>query len=153
MPLRPLLVITGNISVAGGDHHTVQQTKKATDGNKITHNLLHTREVTTDRRAANVVATAYMRKIRGLAALRTPYGALVEAEKLAAVKAMVTSATRDVAAFNERVGPGASAQLTNGILWEHLRGNRLGAVEGWIARRVADKDNVVEQAATALTLP
>jgi hypothetical protein len=146
MPLRPLIVVTGSIHVEGGDTHTVRQAAPKHSGS-ITIN--HTRKITQDRRQANVVSTGYMRRVARLRLLKTPYGSLVDPEKLPAVKELLTSATRDVAAFNA-AHQEATARLTNCLLWEHLRGQRLAAVEGWILRGVSDKVVEVVEVAPAL---
>jgi len=146
MPLRPLIVLTGSIHVEGGDTHKVRQADAQHGGGSITIN--HTRKITPDRRKANVVSTGYMRKVERIRVLKTPYGNLVDPEKLPAVKELLTAATRDVAAFNAMH---TTARLTNCLLWEHLRGLRLAAVEGWILRGINDKvPEVVEAAPTLL---
>ena len=150
MPFRPIIVVTGNVSVEGGDHHSVRQKDVAENGSGVMQTLTHTREVTTDRKAANVVSTEYARRVRLLCVIKTPFGSLFDAADLAAVKDLISSATRAVAEFNTRVGAQATSRLTNALLWEHLRGNRLAAVEGWLARGVAERNEAVLQAAAAL---
>jgi hypothetical protein len=143
MPLRPLIVLTGSIHVEGGDTHKVRQAD--TQHGNITIN--HTRKITPDRRKANVVSTGYMRRVDRLRVLKTPYGNIVDPEKLPAIKELLTCATRDVATFN---AAHSTARLTNCLLWEHLRGQRLAAVEGWIMRGLSDKVPEVVEAASAL---
>lgn len=147
MPLRPLLIITGSIHVEGGDTHSVRQADSVKRGGTISIN--HTRKITPDRRKANVVSTGYMRRIDRLRLLKTPWGNLVTPEKLPEVKELLAGATRAVAAFNTEHA-GGTARLTNCLLWEHLRGSRLAAVEGWVLRGIADKVEEVVQVAPQL---
>lgn len=151
MPLRPIVVITGNVRVEGGDRHSVRQSSTNENDSGATQVLTHTREVTKDRKAANVVSTEFMRQVRLLCTIKTPWGSLVDAVNLAAVKDLISGATRAVAEFNTRVGAQATSRLTNALLWEHLKGNRLAAVEGWFARGVAERNENVMKAAAALT--
>ena len=154
MPLRPLLVITGSIHVEGGDTHSVRQKRgpKHTNG-ASTHTLSHKRTVTDDRRKANVISMEAMRQVRRLRLLRTPFGSLVLPERLAEVKELIADATRRAAEFNASRGPGATARLTNCLLWEPLKGSRLAAVEGWVAGGVAKRAPAVVLAAPHLAAP
>ena len=115
-------MITGSVQVEGGD---ARQTKRTRAGR------VEQRTIAPDRRAANVISTGYARRLRRLCLLRTPWGALVEVERLQVVKELIAGADVDVQAFNSAH---AGARLTNALLWEHLRGNRLAAVEAWAAR-------------------
>ncbi len=154
MPLRSLIVITGSIHVEGGDTHSVRQKRepKHTNG-AATHTLTHKRTVTADRRAANVISMEAMRQVRRLRLLRTPFGSLVLPERLPEVKELIADATRRAAEFNAARGENATARLTNCLLWETLRGPRLAAVEGWVARGVAERVPEVVTAAPVLTAP
>lgn len=138
MQLRPLIVVTGSVHVEGGDENTRQQhrPRRVGDVEKIT--VTHKRVISKDRRAGNVVSTAYMRRLRALRLLKTPYGTLIEPSRLPEVKKMFERATRDVAKFNAKEG--ATAHLENCLIWEQLRGNRLAAVEGWAARKLREND-------------
>jgi len=147
MPLRPLLVVTGSIHVEGGDTHTVRQKGSSKNGAHIS--IDHTRKITADRREANVVSTGYMRRLARLRLLKTPYGSLVDPEKLPLVKELLASATRDVGTFNTEHA-GGTARLANCLVWEHLKGNRLAAVEGWLARQM--HDSVPDAVSAAPTL-
>lgn len=140
LQLKPLIVVTGAVHVEGGDKHVVRQKRRAKNGEI---DVQHTRQITPDRRAGNVISTGYMRRIERIRVLRTPFGHLIDPEKLADVKALITSATRDVGEFNERMGPAATSRLTNCMLWEHLRGNRLAAVQGWLQRQIVEKNEAV----------
>jgi len=150
MPLRPTIVITGSIRVEGGDKRVAKQREESRDADVVRQAVTQTREVTTDRRDANVVSTGYMRRVRLLRVVNTPFGALIDAEKLKDVKELIASADKAVADFNKQRGVNATAQLTNGMLWEPLRGNRLLAVESWLSRGVAKKDPEAVQAVKAL---
>ena len=149
MPLKPLLVVTGSIHVEGGDTHTVRQKASSKNGSNIA--IDHTRKITPDRKAGNVIATGYMRRLSRLRVLKTPYGSLLDPAKLPLVKELLANATRDVTTFNS-AHAGSTTRLTNCLLWEHLRGNRLAAVEGWIMRGVDDAEPEVTAAAPALSL-
>jgi len=154
MALRPLIVITGSIHVEGGDTHSVRQKREPRHANgTATHALTHKRTVTDDRRAANVISTDAMRRVRKLRLLWTPFGSLAAVEQLPAVKALVAESTRRAAEFNTKMGPMATARLTNCLVWEHLRGSRLASVEGWIARGVAENVPDVVAAVPTLTAP
>lgn len=150
MPLRPTIVITGSIRVEGGDKRVAKRREESSDDQVVRQTVTQTREVTKDRRQANVVSTEFMRRVRLLRLINTPFGALVDAERLKDVKELMTNAAEAVTAFNAGHGVGATAHLTNGLLWEPLRGNRLLAVEGWLAQGVANKDSEIVQAAKAL---
>ena len=153
MPLRPIIVITGSIRVEGGDKRVAQQREESSDALIVRQTVTQTREVTKDRRQANVVSTEYMRRVRLMRVINTPFGGLVDAERLKDVKELMANATEAVAEFNAGHGADATARLTNGLLWEPLRGNRLLAVESWLAQGAASKDPEIVQAAKALALP
>lgn len=146
LQLKPLIVVTGSVHVEGGDKHVVRQKRKANGTIKVEH----TRSITERRRKANVHSTSYMRRIERLRILKTPFGNLVDAERLPEVKALIAAATRDVADFNAQPDPDTSSRLYNCMLWEHLRGNRLAAVMGWIQRGLVDGNKVVKDALPAL---
>lgn len=150
MPLRPIIVITGSIRVEGGDKRVATQAEESSDDRVVRQTVTQTREVTKDRRRANVVSTEFMRHVRLLRVINTPFGGLVDAERLKDVKDLLARAALAVATFNKENGPGATAHLTNGMLWEPLRGNRLLAVENWLATGVAAKIPEIVQAAKAL---
>ncbi len=150
MPLRPIIVITGSIRVEGGDKRVAQRREESSDDLIVRQTVTQTREVTKDRRRANVVSTEFMRRVRLMRVINTPFGGLVDAERLKDVKELMTNAAEAVAEFNAGHGVDATARLTNGLLWEPLRGNRLIAVESWLAQGVASKDPEVVQAAKAL---
>jgi hypothetical protein len=154
--LKPLIVITGCVRAEGGETHSARQAapqraaaaRRRRQGAPEQITVTHKRTVAPDRRAANVISTDYMRQLRNIRAIKTPYGTLVDAKQLRAVKEMIQAATRDVAEFNAAA---AASRLSNCLMWEHLAGNRLAAVQGWIARRLRDGDEVVHSAITALT--
>ncbi len=122
MVLRPLIVITGSVCVEGGDARTTRRTRTG---------RIEQRTISADRRAANVVSTGYARRLRQLCLLRSPFGALIEVERLPAVKELVASAEADVERFNTEH---QDARLINTLVWERLNGNRLAVVEAWVAR-------------------
>ncbi len=78
-----------------------------------------------------MVSTGYARRLRQLCLLRSPFGALIEAERLPAVKELVAGAEADVERFNAEH---QDARLINTLVWERLNGNRLVVVEAWVAR-------------------
>lgn len=144
--LRPLILMTGTIHAEGGKRHKTQRgssSTEATGDNQTLSTFTQKREISKDRRAADVITTTYMRKLRGLRILRTPYGTLIDPARLTEVKAMIDEAAADVVAFN---GHSKTCQLSNCMLWEPLKGQRRAAVQGWIARKLADSDKTVEAA-------
>jgi hypothetical protein len=149
--LRPLIVVTGTIRIEGGEKNTVRQqrgsTRRTDDGRKLV--VVHEMRITNDRLRADVITTGYARRVQRLRILKTPFGALVDPGHLDKVKAMLTRATADVAAFNTTH---TRSRLANCMLWEPLRGNRLDAVRGWIDRQIADGNEEVRNAVPLLAL-
>jgi hypothetical protein len=133
--LRPLVIVTGTVRVAGGGASTTRRRRKQNGHTTITLD----RRMTDDRREANVIVTHYLRRLRKIAVLRTPYGVLVAAERSDDVKTLLAEVTRMIAEYNN-AKPRACG-LSNCVLRERLRGERLTAVAGWIAAR-ADDDRV-----------
>lgn len=137
--LRPLIVVTGTIHVEGGEKSTVRHTQRNPDeSSRRREDMTVTldRQVTPDRRAANVITTDYMRRLRSIVLLRTEFGALVDPARLPEVKALIADSSRRITEFNstKRV-----CRLSNCALWERLVGNRLVAVSGWIDAHVDDE--------------
>lgn len=147
--LRPLIVVSGTIHADGGKRHKVQrqESSEVRDG-RTSNTFVQRREVSKDRRAADVITTSYLRKLRKIRALKTPFGTLVDAAQLGDVKALLAKATEEVIEFNRSA---RSCKLSNCMIWEPLRGNRLAAVQGWIARQVAESDKRVKGAIDKLT--
>lgn len=142
--LKPLIVITGTIHVEGGINKRTRSKPKR-DGNKLT--VVEDREISAHRRAANVIVTDYMRKLRGLRLLRTPYGTLVDPTSLAAVKELIDAATKEVEEFNRSA---RGCELSCTLLWETLKGNRAEKVAEYIERKLHDEDKEVTEALAAL---
>lgn len=140
--LRPLILVTGTIHAEGGRVHKVE----SSSGSRFVQN----RNITKDRRSADVISTTYMRRLRQLRILKTPFGTLVDPAKLGEVKTMINEATSAVAEFNRHES--AACVLENCMLWEPLKGARLAAVQGWIARKLMEKDSEVKAAEEQLTL-
>lgn len=149
--LRPLIVVTGTIRIDGGEKNTVRQqrgsTRRTDNGRKLV--VVHEMQITSDRLGADVIATGYARRVLRMRILKTPFGALVDPGHLDKVKAMLTRATADVAAFN---AAHTRSKLANCMLWEPLRGNRLDAVRGWIDRQIADGNEEVRNVVPLLAL-
>lgn len=148
-------MITGAVHVEGGDTHSAVQkngAKKRAGVEQIV--VTQRRTVSEDRRAGNVISTDYMRRLRHLRLVKTPYGSLVDPARLADAKALIASATQDVSAFNSQASEKArTTTLTNCLIWESLSGNRLAAVEGWVARRLQSADAETRAALSGLLLP
>jgi hypothetical protein len=148
--LRSLIVVTGTIRIEGGEKNTVRQqrgsTRRIDEGTKLV--VVHEVRITNDRKKADVITTGYARRIQHLRILKTPFGSLVDPKHLEKVKTMLARASADVAEFNRAY---KLTRLSNCMLWEHLKGNRLDAIRGWIDRRLADKDQEVKDALPLLT--
>lgn len=134
--LRPLLVVTGTVHVAGGETSNVRSREAKGRTSAI---VTTDRRVTPHRKAANVVATDYMREMRNLRILRTPFGSLVAPERQADLEALCARIERKISEYNA-VPRFCAAE--NCVLWERLHGNRLAAVTKWVSDRLAigDKD-------------
>jgi len=150
--LRPLIVVTGTIRIEGGEQNTVRQqrgsTRRTDNGQKLV--VVHEVRVTDDRRKADVITTGYARRVQRLRILKTPFGHLIDPKNLDKVKAMIARATADVARFNDEY---ERSRLSNCMLWEPLRGNRLDAVRGWIDRQLADGNDEVRNVMQLLVQP
>src|SRR5689334_4722362 len=79
--LRPLILVTGTIHAEGGRTHKVE----SSSGSRF----VQKRDISKDRRSADVISTTYMRRLRQLRILRTPFGTLIDPAKLDAVKTMI----------------------------------------------------------------
>lgn len=128
--LRPLIVVTGTVRVGGGE-------KTKTESDVTGHRVVSTtvRNVSDDRRAANVIATNYIRRLGKVILLRTPFGALVDKARFDELEALVNQASIDISRFNSVK---RRCVLTNTLVWERLEKNRLAAVSGWIAANAAE---------------
>lgn len=152
LKLKPLLVVTGTIRVGGGEKNTVRQQEATTKdrGDHLQVTITQHRSVSKDRMRGNVISTAFMRRLRGLRALKTPFGSLCEIARLRDVKVLLDEATAAARDFNATVSPDSGCRLSNCMLWERLTGNRLAAVEGWLARQIADGDEDLEKSVAPL---
>lgn len=150
--LRPLIVVTGTVRIEGGEKNTVRQqegsSRRSGDGTKLV--VVHEVRISDDRKAADVVTTGYARRVQHIRILKTPFGSLVDPKNLDKIKAMIAKASAAVAEFNREH---KATKLSNCMLWEPLRGNRLDAVRGWIDRRIVEKDQEVRDALPLLTEP
>lgn len=125
MPLisvRPLIVVTGTPHAEGG---------KGRDGTK-----------TAERKAADVIVTDFLRRLRTVRSLKTPFGTLVPPERLPTLKGLLNELSDDIAKFNGRTG---KCRVFNYLIWEPLRGTRLAAVEGWLSRQTMEGFQVPEE--------
>lgn len=136
--LRPLIVVTGTLHVEGGFKRARTKPAGATGAAKQT--ITEDVRVTSDRRAGNVVAARYLRKLRDLKLLHTPYGILVDPAHLDKVKDTISQSVVDRGEFNRTH---KSCQVDSTLVWEHLRGNRLDAVTAWVERRAREGDEKV----------
>lgn len=145
--LRPLIVVTGTVHVEGGETNTVRnrsKTKTRAEGTVVLD-----RKVSPDRRDANVITTNYMRKLRMMAVLRTPFGVLLKVNQLDELRQLLSDVGGRIATYN--VVP-RKCSLSNCVLWERLRGTRLIATAGWIDAQLAGGNTDVKKALSALVV-
>lgn len=136
--LKPLIVVTGAVHVEGGEQNRVRDEESIRAGNRMT--IVVDRKVSPDRRAANVIATDFVRRLKGIALIRTPFGVLISPKRLDDLKAIIAQSNRKIAEFNSTK---RSVKLTDCVLWEPLDGKRRHAVAGWLAAKKAEKNAVV----------
>jgi hypothetical protein len=129
--LKPLLVVTGTVRVEGGERN--QMSTQSEGGGHRT--VVQDRVVTKDRKRANVIATAYIRRMRRLHVEKTPYGHLIDPTRKQELFDFLDAATKDAREFNATT---KSCKLYNCMVWEVLRGNRQAQIEGWLARCARD---------------
>jgi hypothetical protein len=139
--LRPLIVVTGTVRVGGGETNTVQETS----GTSTKLTVVTKREVSPDRRAANVITTDYMRRLRQIGLLRTPFGVLFSVKQLPDVKQLQIDAGKKIAEYNQGCVRRRVCKLSNCVIWETLQGARAVAVAAWIEERIAAKDPAVRR--------
>lgn len=135
LKLKPLIVVTGSIHVEGGEKNTIRST--AESHGRARQTLIHTRQISQARRDGNTIATSTSRKFKGLRIARTPFGSLVDPARSDELHAFLSAATQDVSEFN-KAHKSSDCVLTNSMVWERLKGNRLAAVEGWLSRHADD---------------
>lgn len=148
--LRPLIVVTGTVRAEGGETNTVRNTNKPKEGKTETSMVISVeRTVSKDRRIANVITTDYMRKLRQLRLVKSPFGALISPKDLHAIKQLCADVGRKIAEYNKTT---RSCVLTNCVLWENLLANRRLAVAGWIDARIVAEDEEVLRALPQLVV-
>jgi hypothetical protein len=136
--LRPLLVVTGTIRVEGGEQNRMKQTPTVLTerGDKDRVTVVQERLISKARRRANTISIEYLRRLRRLRIAKTPFGTLVDPTRRAELRALVEDATLAVHQFNKAVEAAAEdCELSNCLIVEPLRGERLAAVAGWLARK------------------
>ena len=142
MQLRVLFVITGTIHVEGGDVNEVRKVPTIDDGTpkRGTEHLtiVQNRDISKDRRRANVITTHYMRELRQIRLWKTPFGTLIHPFRIREARALLEEATQNAAKFNK---DSSGCKIANCMLIERLQGVRLAAVEGWLARCLKMKDD------------
>ena len=143
--LRPLIIVSGTLHVEGGLSKSTRVSKKADTTKVVT---TEERTVSKDRRAGNVVAASYMRRMAVLKILRTPWGALVGPEEIDKLKAMVAQASAEVTSFNKLH---TKCKLANTMVYEPLEGPRREAISAWVARKAREGDEEVKTALALLT--
>src|SRR5580704_8806766 len=122
--LRPLLMVMGTLHVESSGPRTDK-----------------------DRKAGNVLAAGYFRRIRELTILHTPWGRLMDPVNLRKVKDLIAQTTIDVASFNVSH---SKCHADNTTVWGHLKGNWREAVIGWVDRKGRDGDVEVRDALALL---
>jgi len=145
--LRPLIIVTGTARVEGGEKNRVRYRPKGDNANQQVVTV--DRQVSPDRRDANVIATDHMRKLRGVTLLRTPYGVLVDPARLPELKAVLNRVSQKIVEYNKTK---RTCGLTNCILWEPLRGRWLSAVAGWVDAELAKGNDEIKALLPELTL-
>lgn len=143
--LRPLLVLSGTLHVEGGLSKSVRKERGSRGPSHVV--ITEERTVAKDRRAGNVLAAGYMRRIRDLKLLRTPWGVLADPKNLGKIKDVIAQAVIDASVFNEGH---PKCYVMNTMIWEHLKGNRLEAVLGWVDRKLREDDQEVKDAITLI---
>jgi hypothetical protein len=128
--LRPLIVVTGAISARGGAAtHVVNSQVAKGAAHKTT--ITRERTATSVRLHADVIVSEFSRRLRGLRLLKTPFGGLFDRDKLVELTGIFDQATHAISDFNKSASEDTA--IINGLVWEHLSGNRLAAVQGWAA--------------------
>ena len=143
MKLRTLFVITGTFRVEGGEVNTVRRMRVPDEDDAAPSEMEHLtivqeRDVSLDRRRANVIAIDYMRRLRQIRLWKTPFGTLIHPSRIREVRTLLEEATQAAAKFN---ASSPVCKMANCMLIERLHGVRLAAVEGWLARRLKMKDD------------
>jgi hypothetical protein len=133
LKLKALYVVTGTVRVEGGETNQMTRVpEKEASTSAHTQVIMQERDISKDRRRANVISTDYMRRLRGLRVVKTPFGNLVDPLRYGDVQVLVAQATKDVREFNLS---SKGCKLFNCMVVEWLGGNRLAAVSGWLARQ------------------
>jgi hypothetical protein len=140
-----MIVVTGTLHVEGGLSKSIRTSAKGESATRIV--TTEERSVSKERREGNVVAANYMRRIRDLNILRTPFGALVDPVNLVRIKNVIAQAKVDSAAFN-RLHEKCTVYST--MLWEPLKGTRLIEVLTWIEFKRREGDEEVRNALALL---
>jgi hypothetical protein len=157
LKLRPLVVVTGTIHVEGGEKSAVvNRVKQAKRPKRAQGKTMITKEqeISPERQEANVIVVNYSRRLRRFVLLRTPFGLLLDPNEqhaveertrttLELIQELSAEVTRKAIEFNKTAG--GECALMNCWLIEPLAGPRKAAVEGWIARRLHDKDPAILQ--------
>jgi hypothetical protein len=142
LDLRPLIVVSGTVHVEGGEKNKVRATNLTTNGTR--QEIVVDRSVSQDRKAANVIVTDYWRRLKAISLLRTPYGVLLDPQRLDDFKAVLAHTAEKILDFNtSRRG---STRLTSHVLWEPLEGKRRAAVVEWVQVKRGAKDVAVTKA-------
>ena len=140
MKLRSLLVVTGTVRIEGGDT-TRQVLPPSDDGDETV--IIRKKSVTDDRRRGNTIATTYMRDLRRILILRTPFGVLIDPKDGPAFDEILREVDRKVSTFNKS---SKTCQLVNAVLRERLTGDRKLSIEGWITKQLKEKAPEVVEA-------
>lgn len=124
MKLRPLIVVTGALRAEGGRKSHQEMTRKG----DVMH-IEEQRSISSDRRHATTLSTSYMRRLKRLRILMTPFGHIIDREKLPEVRRLLSRAANEVGTFHATP---RDCKLTNCMIWEPLQGNRLMAFTAWL---------------------
>ena len=142
LELRRLFVLSGTVSLKGGDEIKTRTTpgKKEVDGETMT--IQQERKISPDRRRANSLSASTMRELRRMCICWTPYGRLVAVSKRKDVQNRINRAVREIAIFNAE---STTSRLSAYLLLEELKGARHSAVQGWLTRQKENGDRKIAQ--------
>ncbi len=118
MTLRSLLVVSGTVHV---DSNRPRKDKA--------------------RRAGNVLAALYFKRLRDLTLLHTPWGRLVDPGELTRVATLIARASIDARKHNRE----HDCLVESTLIWEELVGNRRAAITDWVARKLREDDTDVKE--------
>lgn len=145
LELRPLLVLTGNIRVEGGEKVKSQQTEPDIERGKEHFSVVRETTITKPRRRGNVIVTDFWRRLRAIRLLHTPMGHLIDPEKKNKLNEIIAHTDNKISEFNRDVPD--TCRVYNCLIVEKLSGVRQAKTAGWIAThtRVKEIKDILDQ--------